>query len=133
MAAMGLSKSFPRDLKFAKISKEGVYNMPDHYYVINDTAFVWDADKNEANIKKHKLDFETAALVFNDDLRIEFQDDYEGEERYDTIGLVDDILFVVYCDRIDFKTGGAAVRIISARYATKFEIDLYNNNVLGRR
>lgn len=107
--------------------------MPDRYYVINETTFVWDEDKNIANIKKHKLDFETAALVFNDDLRIEIPDNFDGEERYDTIGLVDDVLFVVYCDRINFTTRGPDIRIISARYATKLEIALYNNNIEGRQ
>lgn len=107
--------------------------MPDRYYVVNDISFVWDEDKEKINIQKHSLDFETAALVFNDDLRIEIPDDYEGEERYDTIGLVDDVLFVVYTERDNPERKDTDIRIISARYATKVEVALYNNVVYGRR
>lgn len=106
--------------------------MPDHFYFINGTSFVWDEDKNARNIKKHGVDFKTAALVFNDDLRIEIPDDYEGEQRYDTIGLVNQVLFVVYCDRENRLTGNTDIRIISARPANTFEQNAYNNNIQGR-
>ncbi|MEZ3444383.1 MAG: BrnT family toxin [Lachnospiraceae bacterium] len=33
--------------------------------------FEWDEDKNQLNLKKHGIDFETAMLVFNDMQRIE--------------------------------------------------------------
>ncbi|MCI9676488.1 MAG: BrnT family toxin, partial [Lachnospiraceae bacterium] len=36
--------------------------------------FEWDDDKNELNLKKHGIDFETAMLVFNDLHRIEIYD-----------------------------------------------------------
>ncbi|MBR5968802.1 MAG: BrnT family toxin [Lachnospiraceae bacterium] len=52
---------------------------------------------------------------------------------YDTIGLVHDVLFVVYCDRDNKRTGDVDIRMISARRATKYEIEAYNNNVSGRR
>lgn len=109
--------------------------MPDQYYSIGDLSFVWDSNKNTGNITKHGIDFETAALVFTDDLRLEFPDPDSpaDEERYDTIGLVHNVLFVVYCDRENKKTGGVDVRIISARPATKHEIEAYNNNISGRR
>lgn len=108
--------------------------MPDRYYSIYGNAFVWDEEKNMINIRKHGVDFETAALVFNDDLRIEFPDTFHdgNEERYDTIGLVDKVLFVVYCDRMNLKTGGTDIRIISARPANRIEKAAYNNNIEGR-
>lgn len=108
--------------------------MPDRFYTINGQTFVWDEDKNQKNIKKHGIDFETAALVFNDDLRIEFPDEEHSDEeqRYNTIGLVNKILFVVYCDRENFKTGDTDTRIISARPADRLEQMAYNNNVSGR-
>ena len=36
--------------------------------------FEWDEDKNQLNLKKHGIDFETAMLVFNDLQRIEIYD-----------------------------------------------------------
>ena len=108
--------------------------MPDRYYSIDDLTFVWDEDKNQRNIRKHGIDFETAALVFNDDLRLEFPDleHSEDEDRYNTIGLVEDVLFVVYCDRENQDTKTTDIRIISARLADKYEIAAYNNNIYGR-
>lgn len=108
--------------------------MSDRTYTVFGTTFVWDEDKNQKNILKHNIDFETAALVFNDDLRIEYVDvsHSEGEQRYNTIGLVHKILFVVYCDRENGETGNTDIRIISARPANKIEQMAYNNNVNGR-
>ena len=109
--------------------------MPDQYFNTASFSFVWDSEKNVANIEKHGINFETAALVFDDDLRLEFPDPDSpaDEERYDTIGLVHDVLFVVYCDRDNKRTGDVDIRMISARRATKYEIEAYNNNVSGRR
>lgn len=88
--------------------------------------FEWDADKAAMNLKKHGVRFETAALVFNDENRIEFFDtahsDYE--DRYNTIGKVDEILFVVYTER------KALTRIISARIATPAERRMYDDRKL---
>ena len=108
--------------------------MSDAYYNYNEFTFVWDEDKNASNIKKHGIDFETAALVFEDDLRLEFLDPEhsEEEERYRTIGLVYDVLTVVYCDRENSETGNIDIRIISARLATRMEQRAYNDNVTGR-
>ncbi len=100
----------------------------DTHYNYNKLSFVWDSDKNEINIQKHKISFYIAAAVFDDMQRLEFYDTTHSDEedRYITIGLVRDVLTVVYCDR------GEDIRIISARRATKFEIAAYNNNTLGR-
>lgn len=108
--------------------------MPDKFYNILGTTFGWDEDKNEKNIKKHGISFKTAALIFNDDFRIEIEDRWNSseEERYDAIGLVDNVLFVVFCEREDADTGRPYTRIISARPATKQEANLYNNNISGR-
>ena len=108
--------------------------MSDFYHQYGEISFVWDEDKNRENLRKHKIDFETAALVFNDDMRLEFIDYWHGEEvRYNTIGLVHDILFVVYTDRIDTESGKSDIRLISARLASQLEKDAYNNNILGRK
>ena len=56
----------------------------------------------------------------------------QDEERYLTIGLVHDVLTVVYCDRANAFTGDTDIRIISARLATKLERNAYNNSIIGR-
>jgi hypothetical protein len=83
--------------------------------------FEWDEDKNEQNLAKHGIDFETAILVFNDLQRIEIYDMEHSihEDRYNTIGMVNDILFVVYTKRKE------NIRLISARLATKTERSIY--------
>ena len=108
--------------------------MPDYFYFQEPFTFVWDEEKNRSNIKKHGVDFKTAALVFHDDLRLEYPDPDHSEEeaRYRTIGLVHDVLTVVYCDRENSITGETDIRIISARLATKLERNAYNNNIIGR-
>ena len=89
----------------------------------DDLIFEWDEEKNRTNQKKHKIDFQTAALVFEDERRIEIYDEQHSvfEDRYRTIGMVDDILFVVYTERRD------RIRLISARLATQKERSLYND------
>lgn len=84
-------------------------------------TFEWDEDKNQMNLQKHGIDFDTAILVFNDSQRIEIYDMEHSteEDRYNTIGLVNDVLFVVYTERKD------NIRLISARLATKTERSIY--------
>lgn len=84
--------------------------------------FEWDDVKEQINIKKHGLSFSVAARVFEDPDRIEIYDELHSitEDRYNTIGMVNDILFVVYTERIN------CIRIISARIATRQEKEIYN-------
>jgi uncharacterized DUF497 family protein len=84
--------------------------------------FEWDTAKEQANRKKHGLDFRTAAKVFLDPHVIEFEDfDAIDELRFNAIGLVDGrMLFVTYSMR------GAIVRIISARGAEPHEKRRYH-------
>jgi len=84
--------------------------------------FEWDSAKEQANRKKHGVDFQTAAKVFLDPYAIEFDDEGEGEElRFTAIGMVDGrMLFVSYTMR------GEAVRIISARGAEPHEKRRYH-------
>lgn len=84
--------------------------------------FEWDSEKEAINIKKHGIDFETAAHVFDDKNRLEFYDKWHSfpdENRYIVIGMVEDILYVVYTEREN------ATRLISARIATTKEKELY--------
>lgn len=78
--------------------------------------FEWDDNKRIINLEKHGLDFIDAIDVFYDDERIETQIEKSGEQRYITIGMVNEvILLVVYTKR------GRKKRIISARIASKKE------------
>lgn len=89
--------------------------------------FEWDENKEIENIRKHKISFEVAKYVFNDMNRLEIYDyQHSGEEdRYNTIGIVDDMLFVVYTERHE------TIRLISARIATETERRLYyDENIL---
>jgi uncharacterized DUF497 family protein len=81
----------------------------------------WDDKKNESNIRKHGISFEYAAYVFADEYYVEIYDENHSgeEERYAVIGRVERILFVVYTERKD------AIRLISARIATKREEEFY--------
>lgn len=87
--------------------------------------FEWDENKNEKNKKKHGISFETAALVFTDIERIEVFDSFHStikEERFITIGMVKDILTVVFTER------GDVTRLISARIANAKEKEIYYGN-----
>ena len=123
-------------------------------FSLGDMIFEYDEQKNEYNIEHHGISFEQAARVFFDYDRIELYDEEnsEVEDRYDTIGDlsagyanlpsggsvigsidsfvggVNDIIFVVYTERVqaggdEEKTG--ITRLISARFATSFERGLY--------
>ena len=83
--------------------------------------FEWDEEKNRINREKHGISFETAAFVFRDEYYIEMYDFEHSidEDRYIAIGMVGDLLFVVFTER------GENIRLISARLATESERRLY--------
>ncbi|MCQ2529346.1 MAG: BrnT family toxin [Saccharofermentans sp.] len=84
--------------------------------------FEWDSEKAIINKKKHGISFELACKVFLDDRRIEIYDYLHSsidEDRYNTIGLVNDVLFVVYTTRNE------NIRLISARLANDRERSIY--------
>ncbi len=91
---------------------------------IYDYIVEWEDAKNESNYQKHGIRFETAAYIFNDVDRIEFFDSEhsDDEDRFYTIGKVGEVMFVVYTER------GEVLRLISARYATKTEEEMYYGN-----
>lgn len=86
--------------------------------------FEWDEQKEKLNIQKHHISFNIAKKVFNDINRLEIYDIQHSfvEDRYNTIGMVEDILFVVYTERKE------KIRLISARLATEKERSLYYDN-----
>ena len=89
---------------------------------IDGTIVEWDDTKNQTNIRKHGISFETAALVFADEERIEYLDKLhsQDEERYMVLGWVHGVLLVVYTMR------GEYARLISARMATASERSVYD-------
>ena len=91
---------------------------------------VWDEDKNTVNKRKHGISFETARFVFADSNRLERLDQSEGntsgEERWQTLGMAEGVLFVVYAEN---KTEGMnETRLITARLANKTERRSYNGH-----
>ena len=123
-------------------------------FTLGGMVFEYDEHKNQINIKKHGIPFTAAARVFFDYDRIEMTDDAHSDDelRYDTIGdtsagnvtagsdkhaigsfnqsigKINDILFVVYTERIRVEADGTETeitRLISARLATNFERGLY--------
>lgn len=83
--------------------------------------FEWDEAKAAANWKKHRVDFKDAMRVFEDENRKKYYDaaHSDDEDRHITIGMADNVLFVVYAERRE------TVRIISARHANRRERRLY--------
>ena len=99
---------------------------------LGDMLFTWDDEKEKINIRKHCIDFKTAASVFVDSyLYIESNsvDEYTGEERFDVTGMAwPGMLFVVYVERVT-SNDDDIIRIISARRATKGERKNYDNGL----
>ena len=79
-------------------------------------SFVWDERKEHINIRKHKLNFATAAQVFRDHKRKVFIDSRHSgkEERYFCIGKVGKKVITV---RFTYRNG--KVRIFGAGYWRK--------------
>lgn len=87
--------------------------------------FEWDDQKAASNLHKHGVSFDEAVSAFGDALALTFSDtDHaEVEERSRTYGISNKerLLVVVHTERRN------AVRIISARKATRYEKSIYQN------
>ena len=82
----------------------------------------WDDRKARLNLAKHGVQFGTAALVFEDDLRISDPNVHADDDRWRTIGAVGGAtLFVVHT----WLEPDGSGRIISARRATPTERRCY--------
>jgi uncharacterized protein len=81
----------------------------------------WDEAKNRSNRRRHGISFDTAARVFLDPLHISRQDRIvEGEERWQTIGMVDGVLLILVAYTM-IEEEDEVIRIISARRVTRQE------------
>lgn len=88
--------------------------------------FVWDENKSRQNLAKHRVSFETAALVFEDPHGVtRFDRIKDGEERFHTLGVAGGVAILLVA-HLDYEEGGEEViRIISARRATRRERKTY--------
>lgn len=86
-----------------------------HY--LSAVRFEWDETKRLANIKRHGIDFAELEILF-EGLTVTMLDDRidYGEGRFVTLGLLNGVALVVVHTEND-----EAIRIISARKATKYE------------
>jgi uncharacterized protein len=87
--------------------------------------FEWDKIKASSNHRKHGVSFEEARSVFYDEFAIQFFDGESAEEsRFILLGMSNQsrVLVVIHCER---GVDADAIRIISARKATKHERNFY--------
>lgn len=98
-----------------------------------DIKFEWDVAKATSNKKKHKISFDEAKTVFFDEKAIVIHDPEhsEDEERFVILGIsaIARILVVCHC----FRQKESAIRIISARKATKKESIQYHGGNYEKR
>ncbi len=90
--------------------------------------FKWDPTKAKQNIRKHKISFERAAMIFHDPYMISVFDDEHSqkEDRWITIGRNGNgILLAVSHTFHETDTSLSNIRIISARKAVKHERKQY--------
>jgi uncharacterized DUF497 family protein len=87
---------------------------------------LWDPEKAKANLKKHGVRFSDAEGALFDPMALTCEDESsEGEQRFISIGTeaFGKVVVVVYSHR------GEAVRMISARKATKGERAAYEKRI----
>jgi uncharacterized protein len=88
--------------------------------------FEWDESKATANLKKHGVSFEEAKTVFDNVLAVIFDDEVHSvdERREIIIGHSQNNRLLL----ISFTERSKAIRIISARLATRREREDYEQN-----
>jgi uncharacterized DUF497 family protein len=92
--------------------------------ILSMLEFEWDPEKEAENFRIHGVHFETAAQIFGDWFRKERWDDdsSEDEDRWQSLGAFDEVLFVVHTEREN------RIRIISARIAAPSERRIYHGD-----
>jgi uncharacterized DUF497 family protein len=93
-------------------------------FTLNEIDFKWDGKKGAANLRKHKVSFESACEVFFDPfVYVLDAGAVEREQREAVIDMTVSwrLLYVVYIENDD------VIRIISARLADKAEREAYEN------
>jgi uncharacterized protein len=73
---------------------------------------VWDDNKAESNIKKHRVTFDEAVSCLLDPMALVDEDpDAEGEQRFILIGISNNIRLITVCNTLPDED---TIRIISA-------------------
>ncbi|MBP6367949.1 MAG: BrnT family toxin [Nitrosomonas sp.] len=85
-------------------------------------TFEFDETKNQANLKKHGIDFVDAQLLWNDPRLLEIPAKTEDEPRYLVIGVINNRHWSAV---ITYRE--ANVRLISVRRSRTEEIALYES------
>lgn len=88
--------------------------------------FEWDEHKNKLNREKHSIGFEKAKEVFEDKNAVEFRGASSTELRILRIGKTFSKILVA----VVYTIRPAAIRIISARQASKKETKAYLEHIL---
>jgi uncharacterized DUF497 family protein len=93
-------------------------------HTLDGVRFVWDARKAGANLKKHGVSFQEASTAFEDELGAYYPDSLHAD-RFILIGYSRQqrLLYVVHAE-----VTPEAIRIISARKATRYEKTRYEND-----
>lgn len=93
--------------------------------------FDWDAPKAADNRRKHGVSFEEAMTTYGPQKPLILEDlkHSEAENRYYVIGFSDRGRLLTVCIAYD---GGDLIRIISARKATRHEVELYAEEIRKR-
>jgi uncharacterized DUF497 family protein len=81
------------------------------------------------HLRKHGISFGTATRVFDDsDCVMEQDREVDGEERWQTIGRIDDLMMLTVAHTVMDDKESLIFRIISARRATTHERRRYEAN-----
>jgi uncharacterized DUF497 family protein len=84
--------------------------------------FEWNEEKSRSNLRKHGIGFVAATRVFDDpDCVMEQDREVDGEERWQTIGRIDDVMVLLVVHTVVDDEEDMIYRIISARQATAHE------------
>lgn len=90
--------------------------------------FEWNPDKATANVRKHGVGFDLAALAFADPFALTEQDRIKGgEQRWQTLGMAHGVLLLLIAHTIRDDEEIEVIRIISARPATRPERRRYED------
>lgn len=96
--------------------------------VVPAPRFVWDTRKSAANYRKHRVSFEEAQTVFEDEraLLLDDPDHSAGEDRFVLLGMSAPLRLLVVCHC--YREDGDVIRIISARKAAPVERRAYDKS-----
>jgi uncharacterized DUF497 family protein len=88
-------------------------------------SYEWDKVKAERNEKKHGIAFPDTFGVFEDPKAITIEENVKGEERHVTIGMDGFARIPV----VAYTWRNENIRIISARKATRSEVNQYESKI----